>query len=98
MDALTKIAERIAHARARIMEFENVNTSKRERPRCGAKTRRGTRCDAPAVLDYATRAVRNGRCRQHGGLSTGPRTARGRERALANLRLGKNKKATPTKV
>lgn len=41
-------------------------------PRCGAKTRRGTPCLCPAM--------RNGRCRLHGGLSTGPRTAEGRER------------------
>jgi hypothetical protein len=41
-------------------------------PRCGARTRRGTPCQCPAM--------RNGRCRIHGGLSTGPRTAEGRER------------------
>ena len=41
-------------------------------PRCGAKTRRGTPCRCPAMA--------NGRCRLHGGLSTGPRTAEGIER------------------
>lgn len=41
-------------------------------PHCGAKTRRGTLCK--------TRAMANGRCRMHGGLSTGPRTAAGIER------------------
>jgi hypothetical protein len=40
-------------------------------PRCGAKTRRGSACRCPAM--------RNGRCRLHGGLSTGPRTAAGIE-------------------
>jgi hypothetical protein len=40
--------------------------------RCGAKTRRGTRCQCPARP--------NGRCRLHGGLSTGPKTAAGIER------------------
>src|ERR1017187_5454211 len=40
--------------------------------RCGAKTRRGTLCQCPAMA--------NGRCRLHGGLSTGPRTADGIER------------------
>ena len=40
--------------------------------RCGAKTRRGTRCQCPAMP--------NGRCRLHGGLSTGPKTAEGIER------------------
>lgn len=41
-------------------------------PRCGAKTRRGTPCQC--------RAMRNGRCRLHGGRSTGPKTADGVER------------------
>ena len=41
-------------------------------PRCGARTRRGTLCRTPAMP--------NGRCRLHGGLSTGPRTAAGIER------------------
>ena len=41
-------------------------------PRCGAKNRRGTPCQAPAM--------RNGRCRLHGGKSTGPRTPEGLER------------------
>jgi hypothetical protein len=40
--------------------------------RCGAKTRRGTRCQCPAMA--------NGRCRLHGGLSTGARTPEGIER------------------
>lgn len=42
-------------------------------PRCGAKTRRGKKCQAPAM--------RNGRCRMHGGSSTGPRTPEGLARS-----------------
>jgi hypothetical protein len=41
--------------------------------RCGARTRRGTPCQGPAMA--------NGRCRMHGGLSTGPRTPKGLERS-----------------
>jgi len=41
-------------------------------PHCGAKTRRGTPCQC--------RAMRNGRCRLHGGFSTGPKTEDGIER------------------
>jgi hypothetical protein len=41
-------------------------------PRCGAKTRLGGCCAQPAM--------RNGRCRFHGGKSTGARTAAGRAR------------------
>jgi len=41
-------------------------------PRCGAKKRRkGTPCGSPAMA--------NGRCRIHGGASTGPKTAEGIE-------------------
>ncbi|MFM9841398.1 MAG: HGGxSTG domain-containing protein, partial [Dongiaceae bacterium] len=42
-------------------------------PRCGARTRSGGCCRQPAMA--------NGRCRMHGGLSTGPRTAEGLVRA-----------------
>src|SRR4051794_18152556 len=41
--------------------------------RCGAKTRSGNTCRSPAVRGKT-------RCRLHGGLSTGPRTAEGVER------------------
>ena len=41
-------------------------------PRCGARTRSGTPCKGPAMA--------NGRCRMHGGPSTGPRTPEGIER------------------
>lgn len=64
----------------------NHNTPKRLRPRCGARTRKCKPCLAPAVWDKAHNRPRNGRCRMHGGLSTGPRTIEGRLRALANLR------------
>jgi len=52
---------------------------KKDRPRCGAKTRKGTPCQAPG-------SGRGGRCRNHGGLSTGPRTPEGRARAAAAVR------------
>jgi len=42
-------------------------------PRCGARTRRQTPCLGPAM--------KNGRCRMHGGTSTGPRTPEGLERS-----------------
>jgi hypothetical protein len=44
-------------------------------PRCGACTRAGSPCRAPAMP--------NGRCRMHGGKSTGPRTFAGLERLRA---------------
>ena len=44
---------------------------------CGAKTRAGTSCNQPGLL-------RGGRCRLHGGLSTGPRTLAGKRRSALN--------------
>jgi hypothetical protein len=41
--------------------------------RCGAKRRGGGKCQSPAMP--------NGRCRMHGGKSTGPRTPEGLERS-----------------
>ena len=53
---------------------------RRDRPRCGARTRQGAPCQAPVVWDAALNRPRNGRCKLHGGLSTGARTAEGRAR------------------
>jgi hypothetical protein len=41
-------------------------------PRCGARNRAGQPCRAPAMA--------NGRCRSHGGRSTGPLTQQGLQR------------------
>ena len=54
--------------------------------RCGAKTRRGTPCQRPARLPV-------GRCRLHGGSSTGPTT----EEGLARLTASKIKHGKFTK-
>ena len=43
-------------------------------PRCGARTRACTPCKGPAMP--------NGRCRMHGGASTGPRTPEGLRRIV----------------
>jgi hypothetical protein len=52
--------------------------TKRERARCGARTRQGRPCQATA-LDC-------GRCRLHGGLSSGPKTAEGKAKIAAAQR------------
>lgn len=44
---------------------------------CGAKTRAGTPCQRKDLL-------RGGRCRLHGGLSTGPKTLEGKRRSALN--------------
>ena len=67
-------------------------TPKSERPRCGAKMRSGGNCKARAVWDKVGDEPRNGRCRNHGGLSTGPRTVDGLARTLAAMRVGRERK------
>ena len=61
-------------------------TPERKRPLCGAKTYRGTACVKRAVWDMENDRPRNGRCRIHGGNSTGPKTEAGKERNRAALR------------
>ena len=53
---------------------------------CGAKTRAGTPCKRKDLYGG------NGRCRLHGGLSTGPRTKRGKRKSARNGRLPKTKR------
>jgi len=54
--------------------------------RCLAKTRRSTKCQSAAYKH-------NGRCRLHGGLSTGARTLEGLQRiSEANLKHGRQTK------
>lgn len=51
---------------------------------CGAKTRAGTPCKLTSIYS-------NGRCKLHGGLSTGPRTKEGKRRAAQNGTMPKRK-------
>jgi len=65
---------------------------RRNRGTCNAKTRKGTLCQAPPVWDKIKDIPINGRCKLHGGLSTGPKTEKGREAIRAsNKRRSKNK-------
>ncbi len=53
---------------------------------CGAKTHKGTPCQKAALKGKT-------RCRLHGGLSTGPRTAEGKARvAAAHTKHGRRSK------
>ena len=47
---------------------------------CGAKTRAGTPCKRRDIY-------RSGRCKLHGGLSSGPKTAKGKRRSARNGKL-----------
>src|SRR6266508_6371208 len=70
--------EPIERVRARLDALAKANAA----PRCGARSKRtGLPCCAAAMP--------NGRCRVHGGKSTGPRTPEGLERSRrANWKHG----------
>lgn len=53
--------------------------------RCGARTRSGHPCKR-------TDLYRSGRCRMHGGMSTGPRTEAGKVRSSINGKAAKSMK------
>jgi hypothetical protein len=55
---------------------------------CGARTRKGTPCKR-------TDLYLSGRCKLHGGFSTGPTTPEGKARAALNGRRPKRRKRTP---
>lgn len=55
-------------------------TGRSHRPKCGARTRQGTPCQCQ-VLPGKTR------CKLHGGMSTGPKTAGGIQRIREAQRL-----------
>jgi hypothetical protein len=68
----------IERVRARLEALVMANVA----PRCGARSKRtGKPCRGAAML--------NGRCKLHGGKSTGPRTPQGLERSMrANWKHG----------
>lgn len=54
-------------------ELARSKSKKTRQPLCGAMTRKGTPCQRQALPNKT-------RCRNHGGLSTGPKTQEGRRR------------------
>lgn len=65
-----------------------------KRDKCGALTRQRTYCQAPAVWNKITDEAVNGRCKLHGGLSTGPKTSKGKEAIRQSNRTRKYNKKT----
>jgi hypothetical protein len=82
-EPLARQREPIERARARLEALVKANAA----PRCGARSKRtGKPCRAAAMP--------NGRCRVHGGMSTGPRTPEGLERSRkANWKHGRRSRA-----
>ena len=77
-EPLAREREPIERVRARLEALVMANAA----PRCGARSKRtGKPCRAAAMP--------NGRCKVHGGKSTGPRTLKGLERSRrANWKHG----------
>ena len=73
----TRQIENLA-ARHAAQRQEAEERARRRNLKCGARTRRGTAC--------IRKALENGKCRNHGGLSTGPTTSEGRARIAAAQR------------
>lgn len=73
-------ARRVARVWARLLaEHDRLTREAARLKTCDARCRDGHPCNAPGV-------GRGGRCRRHGGRSTGAITPEGRERALSTLR------------
>ena len=69
--------------------------SRKIRGTCNAKTRKNALCQAPPVWDKSKDKPKNGRCKLHGGLSTGARTEKGREAIReSNRRRAKERQAS----
>lgn len=68
---LAKMMETPHEKRRGVLRNGNPPGDPSKAARCGAKNRQGNPCRCPAMT--------NGRCRLHGGLSTGPKTLEGVE-------------------
>lgn len=75
-----------ARTMAHLLSHPPPCTPKRDRPLCGARCRDGHRCQARAVWDKDQDCAVNGRCRNHGGFSSGPKTQAGKQRIAAAAR------------
>ena len=71
--SLTQISSQLKIGKGNWLKNGNPAGDPNNAPRCGAKTRKATPCQSPAMP--------NGKCRMHGGASTGPRTAAGLARS-----------------
>jgi hypothetical protein len=81
--------EYVPQTAGRTLRFLVQTTPKAERPLCGARTRSGGQCRAKVVDG-------TGRCRMHGGLSTGPKTPEGRAAiAESNRRRARQRQSVP---
>ncbi len=82
-ELVTWLAEMFPNADIRV---GFLRTQRPDRQRCDARCRDGHACKAPAVWDAERDRPVNGRCKLHGGLSTGPKTPEGKRRCAEGRR------------
>jgi hypothetical protein len=82
------VFSRVLARRSRRFLRKYYVVAKHDLPHCGARCRDGHPCQRRAVFDAYRGGPRNGRCRNHGGLSTGPRTPEGKRRVGEAARRG----------
>ena len=70
------------------MYWKRSSRRRRNRPICGARCRDGHSCRAKVVVDPRTDQLVNGRCRIHGGLSSGAKTEEGKEKCRQAAKEG----------
>lgn len=94
--AMMAVAARLARRRGKSPPPSPRKPRKAERPRCGARCRSkgGAPCVAPVVVTRGPdgRVRVRARCRMHGGLSTGAKTAEGRARVVAAVRAAQRER------
>lgn len=73
-ELLGALRSEVANLEQLVRRFPRAGKMRRKgRPRCGARRKRdGQPCEASPVWDEEKDRPRNGRCRLHGGTSTGP--------------------------
>jgi hypothetical protein len=85
---LWDVKEYISLEMAHAMHWRHDSRMKKNRPVCGARCRDGHACRAKAVVNSKTDKPLNGRCRMHGGLSSGAKTEEGKVRSKEAARRG----------
>ncbi len=68
--------------------WKNESSWKKNRLLCGTKCRDGHFCKVKVIVDSETWEPINGRCRMHGGLSTGAKTQEGKDKSREAARRG----------
>jgi len=68
--------------------WKSSGKMKKNRPVCGARCRDGHPCKAKAVVNTINDKPINGRCRMHGGLSSGAKTVEGKQRCREAAKRG----------